>query len=206
MQHPEIVYLPCGELTPYSKNAKKHDKQQIHNVAESIRQFGFVQPVVIDKDNIIVIGHCRVLAAKELKLDEVPCVRVDDLTKEQVDALRIIDNKSNESPWDKDVLSDILGGINLDCFAFDFDINGAGEKTPPEVEFSEVLGEENNYIILQFKTGIDWLQAESIFGITQAKALSTRGDGKLTAKMTRMGVGRVLDGAKAIERLLGDRK
>lgn len=123
MQHPEIVYLPCGELIPYSKNAKKHDKKQIDNVAESIRQFGFVQPVVVDKDNVIVIGHCRVLAAKKLGLAEVPCVRVDGLTSEQVEALRIIDNKSNEAPWDMELLEESIASISFDGFSFDWGLN-----------------------------------------------------------------------------------
>ena len=83
-----IIMKSLGEITPYKKNAKKHDETQINNVAESIKQYGFVQPIVIDKDGVIVIGHCRALAAKKLGLKEVPCVCVDDLTPEQVNALR----------------------------------------------------------------------------------------------------------------------
>ena len=100
-------------LKPYEKNAKKHDKTQINNVAESIRQYGFVQPIVIDKNNVVVIGHCRLLAAKKLKMADVPCVCVEDLTEEQVKALRIVDNKSNESPWDFDILPDELAELDL---------------------------------------------------------------------------------------------
>lgn len=88
-----IKNVSVKDLIPYAKNTKKHDKTQIDNVAESIRQYGFVQPLVIDKNNEVVIGHCRLLAAKQ-------CVCVDDLTEEQVRALRIVDNKSNESDWD----------------------------------------------------------------------------------------------------------
>ncbi len=108
------------EIAPYKKNAKKHDKTQINNVAESIRQYGFVQPIVVDKDGVIVIGHCRYEAAKALGMKDVPCVCVDDLTEEQVKALRIVDNKSNESPWDFDILPDELAGIDLSGFDFDF--------------------------------------------------------------------------------------
>ena len=117
------------ELTPYAKNAKKHDSTQIENVAESIRQFGFVQPIVIDRDGVIVIGHCRALAAKKLGMKEVPCVCVDDLTPEQVNALRIVDNKSNESPWDFDILPDELADIDLSDFDFDFGIDDEEEET-----------------------------------------------------------------------------
>ena len=79
----EITKRRLADIVPYSANAKKHDKRQINNVAESIKQYGFVQPIVIDRDGVIVIGHCRALAAKKLGMEEVPCVCVDDLTPEQ---------------------------------------------------------------------------------------------------------------------------
>lgn len=109
-----------SELTPYPGNAKKHDKKQIANVAESIRQYGFVQPIVVDRDDVIIIGHCRALAAKKLGMDEVPCISMDDLTPEQVNALRLVDNKSNESDWDFDLLADELPGLDLSAFDFDW--------------------------------------------------------------------------------------
>ncbi len=109
-------------IKPYEKNAKKHDQTQIDNVAESIRQYGFVQPIVVDKDGIIVIGHCRALGAKKLGLKEVPCVCVDELTPEQVNALRIVDNKTNESDWDFDLLMQDLPQVDLGDFHFDFNI------------------------------------------------------------------------------------
>lgn len=115
-----IKNIKIGDLAPYEKNTKKHDAKQIANVAESIRQYGFVQPLVVDAHNVVVIGHCRLLAAKKLKMTEVPCVCVDDLTDEQVRALRIVDNKSNESPWDFDLLGDELADIDLSEFDFDF--------------------------------------------------------------------------------------
>ena len=70
----QIINLAPSALKPYAKNAKKHPQEQIERVAESIKQFGFVQPVVIDKNNVIVIGHCRVMAAKRPGMSEVPCV------------------------------------------------------------------------------------------------------------------------------------
>ena len=135
-----IKNIKIGELTPYEKNTKKHDAKQIANVAESIRQYGFVQPLVVDAHNVVVIGHCRLLAAKKLKMTEVPCVCVDDLTDEQVRALRIVDNKSNESPWDFDLLGDELADIDLSGFDFDFRIDlpdedkGIVEDEAPEVD------------------------------------------------------------------------
>lgn len=117
------------DLIPYERNTKKHDKTQIQNVAESIKQYGFVQPIVIDKHNVVVIGHCRLLAAKKLKMKEIPCVCVEDLTEEQVKALRIVDNKSNESEWDLDILPDELAELNLSDFDFDFGIEDEEEET-----------------------------------------------------------------------------
>ena len=125
-------------LKPYEKNAKKHDKTQINNVAESIRQYGFVQPIVVDKDGVIVIGHCRYEAAKALGMKDVPCVCVDDLTEEQVKALRIVDNKSNESEWDFDLLADELPELDLSAFDFDFGIDDDEETEIVEDEVPEV--------------------------------------------------------------------
>ena len=124
-----IQNIKTSLLIPYDRNTKKHDKTQINNVAESIKQYGFVQPIVIDKDNVVVIGHCRLLAAKQLKMKEVPCVCVEDLTGEQVKALRIVDNKSNESEWDLDILPDELAELDLSDFDFDFGIEDEEEKT-----------------------------------------------------------------------------
>ena len=115
-----IENRPLVELTPYRANAKRHDAAQVANVAESIRQYGFVQPVVVDRDGVIVIGHCRALAAEKLGMVEVPCVCVDDLTPEQVNALRLVDNKTNESPWDLDLLAAELPELDLSAFDFEW--------------------------------------------------------------------------------------
>ena len=131
-----IIQRELDSIRPYAANAKKHDATQVANVAESIRQYGFVQPIVIDKDGVIVIGHCRALAAKKLGMKEVPCVCVDDLTPEQVKALRIVDNKTNESPWDMDLLAAELPGLDFEGFEFDFLID---EETGME---SDPVGKE----------------------------------------------------------------
>ena len=103
---PTAEMIDIALLKPYKKNTKRHNQTQIDNVAESIRKFGFVQPFVIDKNNEVVIGHCRLLAAQKLGIKELPCVRVDYLTAAQVKALRILDNKLNESEWDLDFLNE----------------------------------------------------------------------------------------------------
>jgi DNA modification methylase len=110
----EIKNIDINLILPYSRNQKKHEKKQIEQVANSIKRFGFVQPLVIDKDNNIVIGHCRYEASKLLGLNEIPCVVVDNLTDEEVKALRLADNKLNESAWDMALVIDELKGLETE--------------------------------------------------------------------------------------------
>lgn len=120
MEELKIVYLPPGELTPYAANAKKHPDDQVQHIANSIKEFGFRQPIVVDADNVVVIGHGRLLAAKKLGLDAVPVVRADDLTEAQIKALRLADNKTNESEWDFLSLEAELAELELDFDMSDF--------------------------------------------------------------------------------------
>ena len=138
----EVKNRKLSSITAYGKNAKKHDKTQINNVAESIKQYGFVQPIVIDRDSVIVIGHCRAMAAKKLGMEEVPCVCVDDLTPEQVNALRLVDNKSNESNWDFDLLADELPGLDLSAFDFDWGLRDELDTSVVEDNYDPVLPAE----------------------------------------------------------------
>ena len=118
----QIIQKKLADIVPYANNTKKHDETQIKNVAESIKKYGWVQPIVIDDDGTIVIGHCRALAAEKLGIEDVPCVVVSDLTEDEINALRIVDNKTNESPWDFDLLSAELPEIDLSDFDFDFNV------------------------------------------------------------------------------------
>lgn len=120
----EIVNKRLNEIEPYEKNPRKND-DAVQYVAESIRQFGFKVPIVIDRDGIIVAGHTRYKAAKLLKMDEVPCIVADDLTDEQVKAFRLADNKVGEfAEWNEDLLAyelaDIID-IDMTDFGFSFD-------------------------------------------------------------------------------------
>ena len=92
----EVVMLPISEVKPYEKNPKRHPKSQIKKLAKSIESFGFHPPVELDTENVIIAGHGRYLAAKELGLEEIPCVVRDDLTETQARARRIADNKTAE--------------------------------------------------------------------------------------------------------------
>ena len=116
--------FPIDDLIPYEKNPRKNDKA-VKYVMESIKNFGFKVPLVIDKNNVVVCGHTRLKAAKKLGLGEVPCIVADDLTDEQIKAFRLADNKvSEQAEWDFDLLDEEINDIlNLDMgdFGFEFD-------------------------------------------------------------------------------------
>ena len=118
-----IYEYNLSEIRPYQNNPR-NNQFAVDGVAESIRRFGFKQPIVIDADRTIVCGHTRYLAALKLKLATVPCVLADDLSDDEIKAYRILDNKLHElSSWDDELLA-----RELDSFEFDFE--------PFGVEFS----------------------------------------------------------------------
>lgn len=113
-----------SSIRSYDKNAKKHPEKQVKQVAESIKEFGFNQPIVVDKQGVIIVGHGRYEAAKLLGLKEVPTIEVD-LTEEQAKAYRLADNKLNESEWDMGLVIEELKGLSaemLDLTGFDSDL------------------------------------------------------------------------------------
>ena len=123
-----------SDLKPYPGNAKRHDETQIKNVMQSIKEYGVVQPLVVDKNNVLIIGHCRLIAAKRLKLQEVPVVRLDDLSEEEAQKLRLLDNKLNESEWDFDLLADQVPELDFSDFDIDW---GLPEDTEESAEIEE---------------------------------------------------------------------
>lgn len=141
MQKLNIVYRQIKDLKPYKKNAKKHNKEQVEQIANSIKEFGFTQPVIIDKHNSVVAGHGRILGAKKAGLKQVPTVTLEELTEEQIKAYRLVDNKLNESEWDYSLLDeeleDLIDDIDMDLFGFDenVDLTNAFEyETKDKVE------------------------------------------------------------------------
>lgn len=144
----QIVEKKIADVKPYEKNPRKNDSA-VDAVANSIREFGFKVPVVIDKDNIIVCGHTRYKAAEKIGLKTVPCVIADDLTDEQIKAYRLADNKVGElAEWDIDLLGEELDGIfDIDMSYFGFDLE-VEDDTPPEREdLSGKVGETYEVII-----------------------------------------------------------
>ena len=131
----QVINLPIDAVKPYKRNTKKHTPEQVEMIARSITEFGFRQPLVVDRDNVLIIGHGRLAAARLLGLSDVPCVRADDLTEEQVKALRIVDNKTNESAWLDDVLSFELGSItdiDMGAFGLELDIDDGLDDEPDD--------------------------------------------------------------------------
>ena len=124
----DVIEKKLKDIKPYEKNPRKNDSA-VDAVANSIKEFGFRVPVVIDKDNVIVCGHTRYKAAKKLGLDKVPCVIADDLTEEQIKAYRLADNKVSElAEWDIDLLGEELDGIcDIDMSDFGF-ISSSGSN------------------------------------------------------------------------------
>lgn len=122
----EIILKPVNELMAYENNPRINDRA-VEPVAKSIKEFGFKVPILLDKDNVIIAGHTRLKAAKELGMKEVPCIMCDDLTPEQVKAFRLADNKVAEfADWDDELLVQELNellemGANLETTGFSED-------------------------------------------------------------------------------------
>ena len=117
----KITYKATDKIVPYENNPRLND-EAVEAVANSIKQFGFKVPIIIDSSNIIVAGHTRLKAAKQLGMDKVPCIIADDLTEEQIRAFRLVDNKVSElADWDYEKLEEELANINsIDMNIFDF--------------------------------------------------------------------------------------
>lgn len=120
----KIIYKSTNKIVPYENNPRLND-EAVEAVANSIKQFGFKVPIIIDSSNIIVAGHTRLKAAKQLGMDKVPCIVADDLTEEQIRAFRLVDNKVSElADWDYEKLEEELSNINsIDMNIFDFDMS-----------------------------------------------------------------------------------
>lgn len=123
MKEMSIEYLSLDEIKPYENNPRYNDNA-VDKVAESIKQFGFKVPIVIDENNVIVTGHTRYKASEQLGLTNIPCIRADDLTDDQVKAFRLADNKVSEiAMWDNAKLELEIEDIEIDMSAFGFDLD-----------------------------------------------------------------------------------
>ena len=136
MAEMKVQYVPIGQVKPYENNPRKN-KAAVDYVANSIKEFGWRQPIVTDKDFVIIVGHTRLQAAKKLKLKEVPVLVADDMTEEQAKAYRLADNKTAEfAEWDFDLLNDELLNLDMDMTLFGFE--DSEEEEPQEIIEDEI--------------------------------------------------------------------
>ena len=147
----QVEQIPVSDLIPYARNARTHLEQQVAQIAGSIQEFGFCNPVLIDKANGIIAGHGRVLAAGRLKLERVPCIRLAHLSDAQKRAYVLADNRiALSSGWDEEMLANELSDLHADEFdmallGFDADelakllaFEEKPDEEPPESSASEV--------------------------------------------------------------------
>lgn len=136
MNNISIENISIDKLKPYENNPRNNDNA-VDAVAQSIKEFGFKVPIVVDENNVIITGHTRYKASKKLGLTKVPCIRADDLTDEQVKAFRLADNKVSElATWDENKLNIELEDINLDMSEFGFELPNM-ESEPLELDDNE---------------------------------------------------------------------
>lgn len=136
----ELKWEPIKSIRPYEKNPRRND-EAVDAVAASIREFGWQQPIVVDKDGVIIAGHTRYKAAKKLKCDTVPVVVADNLTEDQVKAYRLADNKTGElAEWDTALLGEELAELadfDMSQFGFLDDEENVEPKQREEASYHE---------------------------------------------------------------------
>jgi hypothetical protein len=132
----KIEEWAIGRVTPYAANAKRHPPAQVLKIIASINQFGFVNPILVDRAGVVVAGHGRLAAAMEMGLKKVPVIKLGDLTEDQAKALRIADNSIAESgaSWDPDMLEAELASLR----AVKFDLEPLGLDTIELPDLEEI--------------------------------------------------------------------
>ena len=134
MAEMKVVYMAVSELVPYENNPRNNEKA-VEAVANSIREFGFKNPIIVDRQKVIVSGHTRRLAALKLGLDQVPVVYADDLTEDQIKAFRLADNRVAEmAAWDEDLLKEEMAK----AVDFEFGDYGFDQKELDEIVKKDV--------------------------------------------------------------------
>jgi ParB-like chromosome segregation protein Spo0J len=202
----KIEYKKVEDLAPYELNSRTHSEDQVVQIANSIKEFGFTNPILLDGDNGILAGHGRLAAAKLLKLNEIPTIQLSELSNDQKRAYVIADNKiALNADWDTDILK--LEITDLMDAKYDVSLIGFNDKeilklfddeteaVVGEIKFSEELLESHNYVVLYFDNDIDWLSAQTHFQLDSV--YSKRANGKPWSK----GIGRVIHGGNYLTNL-----
>ena len=140
-----LIEKKVSNLKEYKNNPRKNDKT-VGYLKNSIRDFGFKVPLVIDKDDVIVCGHTRLKAAKALKMKKVPCIIADDLTEEQVKAFRLADNQvTGLSTWDDGLLDAELEALGIDMSAYGFSLGKVLQNSSGEINVADFDDETFKY-------------------------------------------------------------
>lgn len=198
--------IPVSEIKPHPRNPRIHPDSALTKLEKSIGEFGFTNPVLLSKDGVLLAGHARLKASKRKGLKEVPAIYLD-LEGAKADAYLIADNRlQQDTKWEKDMLKIMLEDLELNDYPLDmtgFEVDELDkllgkeeeEEVTPEMEFTEELLEEHNYIVLYFDNQLDWQVAKEKFNIRPVHALDSR------KGYERKGIGRVLNGADILERI-----
>ena len=198
----EIREVNINEIYPYENNPRNNENA-VQAVMNSIAEFGIKQPLVIDENHVIVVGHTRYIAAKKLGYKTLPCLIASDLSDEQIRAYRLADNKTNElAEWDSKALQAELDALyesfDMEKFGFAIQIENIdlkGELEESEEKFARELDEANNYLVLEFFTESEWDKAIEIFGLERTATPDKN------PNIRRYGIGRVIDGRPWLEKL-----
>lgn len=159
----KMVEVAVSSLKPYDRNAKKHGEKQLEKLKASIEEFGFLTPCLIDKENNIIAGHGRVMAAKELGLKTVPCVYIEGLTEAQRKAYVLADNRLGElGEWDMELVNAELEALNeegfdisLTGFELDLDSMGGGASSEDAIDPTAALPESRMFVTAISAFGTD---------------------------------------------------
>ena len=152
-KEPAVEQLNTDLLIPYINNARNHPDEQVTQIASSIKEFGFNQPILIDKDNGVIAGHGRLLAAKKLELEQVPCIRLEHLTDAQKKAYILADNRiALNSTWDFELLKmeveDIQDKFDLKDFGFNREeLEGLLGEFEHDIDVIDEINESVNFIV-----------------------------------------------------------
>lgn len=199
MEDLKIEYVDIDSIKPYEKNAKKHPKEQIEQIKNSIKKFNMIDPIGIWKDEIVE-GHGRLMACKELSFKKVPIIRLDHLTDDERKAYMLAHNKlTMNSDFDSELLgeelADLFGKIDMNELGFPVQIEDIDMDILGEEKIAKELDEANNYVVLEFNTNTDWEKAIKVLGLER---VATCDENK---RVRRHGIGRVIDGKKIIDKL-----
>lgn len=197
----EIKKMKVKDLAFYPGNPRKMTAREYMRLKNSIKEFGVVQPLVVNKKNQVIGGNQRLKVLRELGVEEVECVIVD-LPPEKEKALNLALNKISGG-WDKELLKEFVANmerdlIELSGFNFSEIEKMYYTEEKPEMEFSEELLEEHNYIVLYFNNTMDWLTAMRVFNL---KTVRLRDSEKYTNDNARQGIGRVINGSWVLQML-----